>query len=746
MLTPDQIKGLDIASQRKANNWAGSEQSKATDIKNLDYAYKQGYVYKPPTPQPPVNNLNAETLKAGISSPDITSQLPDNTASNSALQTYNSGTLTDATKTSADIQKQIDAIKAQQLKEAQDREKQAQQAITDYKANTQPAVDAFKANLGNQTTAIQSVYTPEYYTSLLNDKKSITDEIIGYSKLLDGALNDVSIPSLASVATGRKNAVIADFEAKVALKKSALTAIDGNFSLATDILNTGVTKLDDFYTKQLNFNKLAQEIFKTSDVKEFTDRAIKDLEDKQKSLEATKTAIQNLLSDPNTAGIVQKAGILLTDTADEVATKLSTFYSKNPGYNPDNMKANQVLIQKYPDAGINVFDSQDIVKAKLAKSALYQKDTNTGKFTLTYDPITGQPVVFNSNTGDFGSGMRTDRNNNPTAMTTDVAKSLGLVEGVDYVKGDPFPDNPNLLTAKLLGDPIETTIKGLDLAAQASNKKAFYTQSGQPRWTHTAISDEQWLAMTPEQKKNLVASMYQKEGGSGELLNGNTDISQNALNWAKLIKEGKAKLNEVPEKERKAVVQALAEDGTVSKSDAEATAKLQEKIDNIEDIKSTMKKFGANAVGPNKLARFDLWSWASGGKQELIGKVQQLISQDTLNTLINLKKAGGTLGALSDTERLMLQSAATKIGSWAITKNGRVVGYDISEKAFVEELNKIQKIAKTALDNGGGQTGIVNTLEQKLASDPSKVEQYNILVQTFPGLSDDEYNQLLGGE
>jgi len=34
--------------------------------------------------------------------------------------------------------------------------------------------------------------------------------------------------------------------------------------------------------------------------------------------------------------------------------------------------------------------------------------------------------------------MRTDRHNNPVAMTTDVAKTLGLVEGVDYTVGDPF--------------------------------------------------------------------------------------------------------------------------------------------------------------------------------------------------------------------------------------------------------------------------------------------------------------------
>ena len=35
-------------------------------------------------------------------------------------------------------------------------------------------------------------------------------------------------------------------------------------------------------------------------------------------------------------------------------------------------------------------------------------------------------------------GFRTDRSNNPTAMTTDAARAMGLTPGVDYVSGDAF--------------------------------------------------------------------------------------------------------------------------------------------------------------------------------------------------------------------------------------------------------------------------------------------------------------------
>lgn len=113
--------------------------------------------------------------------------------------------------------------------------------------------------------------------------------------------------------------------------------------------------------------------------------------------------------------------------------------------------------------------------------------------------------------------MRTDRNNNPTAMTTDVAKTLGLVEWVDYVQWDVFPNNPNLYSAKLIGDPIQQTIKWLDTAI-ANGKKAFYTQWGQQRRTHTAMSNEQWSWMTQEQKIATVVKMYHNEWGNGSLI------------------------------------------------------------------------------------------------------------------------------------------------------------------------------------------------------------------------------------
>lgn len=113
-------------------------------------------------------------------------------------------------------------------------------------------------------------------------------------------------------------------------------------------------------------------------------------------------------------------------------------------------------------------------------------------------------------------GFRTDRHNNPTAFTTDIAKIAGLQLGVDYEIGDAFPDNPNYHTARLTGDPINTTIRVID-------KIGFYTQGGKQRWTHTAIDKKAWDSMTYQQKTNVIKKMYGHEGGSGQFFASSTD-------------------------------------------------------------------------------------------------------------------------------------------------------------------------------------------------------------------------------
>lgn len=125
--------------------------------------------------------------------------------------------------------------------------------------------------------------------------------------------------------------------------------------------------------------------------------------------------------------------------------------------------------------------------------------------SLGFNPVGGDTKPAVTVPSVKKTGMRTDRHNNPTAFTTDIARVAGLREGVDYEQGDSF-SNGKYHTARLLGDPVATTIKVID-------NIGFYTQGGNQRWTHTAIPKSQWDSLSYEQKKQVVKSMYGHEGG-----------------------------------------------------------------------------------------------------------------------------------------------------------------------------------------------------------------------------------------
>jgi len=171
-------------------------------------------------------------------------------------------------------------------------------------------------------------------------------------------------------------------------------------------------------------------------------------------------------------------------------------------------------LKEFVDLGKQFYSNYGQQMSQYASLVLKQAENyglNTENIIPPGDSMSGNNdplgLGFNGVGGDTNkaTAMRTDRHNNPTAFTTDIAKLAGLKEGVDYVKGDPFSGG-KYYTAKLLGDPIDQTIKVID-------KIGFYTDSGAQRWTHTAISRMQWNNMDYNEKKKTIAKMYQKEGG-----------------------------------------------------------------------------------------------------------------------------------------------------------------------------------------------------------------------------------------
>ena len=121
-------------------------------------------------------------------------------------------------------------------------------------------------------------------------------------------------------------------------------------------------------------------------------------------------------------------------------------------------------------------------------------------------------------------------------------------------------------------------------------------------------------------------------------------------------------------------------------------------LDLVNTLDSVQQHKGFNnAVGPNLFKWFTRAATPGGAKQSFIGDVQNIVDNMSLDKLIKAKAEGATFGALSDNELRMLGSAATKIGTWAKkNKNGEVVGYNVSEKAFRQELDRISALTKRA--------------------------------------------------
>jgi len=105
---------------------------------------------------------------------------------------------------------------------------------------------------------------------------------------------------------------------------------------------------------------------------------------------------------------------------------------------------------------------------------------------------------------------RTDRNRNPIAFTTAIAKEAGLVLGTDYVRGNSFggvPGGKGFFTASLLGDPVATCLRVIDTVG-------FYTKAGGQRWSYIGVPDFLWHVANDIERRRTVAFMYEHEGGT----------------------------------------------------------------------------------------------------------------------------------------------------------------------------------------------------------------------------------------
>lgn len=93
----------------------------------------------------------------------------------------------------------------------------------------------------------------------------------------------------------------------------------------------------------------------------------------------------------------------------------------------------------------------------------------------------------------------------------------------------------------------------------------------------------------------------------------------------------------------------------------------------------------------------------------LIGAVNMMISDETLNAVIESKAMGGSLGVnLTDSDIRILEGSRSKIGGWVETdpESGKVIGYNVGEAEMREEIKRVVDII-----SGKSEAKIVEKLD-----------------------------------
>ena len=154
---------------------------------------------------------------------------------------------------------------------------------------------------------------------------------------------------------------------------------------------------------------------------------------------------------------------------------------------------------------------------------------------------------------------------------------------------------------------------------------------------------------------------------------------------------------------------------------------IQSKINTLNSIAS--HKGLAGSVGAYGVSRFTPLTADKAERQDFKAKIHQLTGELTLDQLINAKARGATFGALSEGELGILAKSATTLNDWEVKdEKGQGTGeWEIDEKSFLAEINKIKELAER---DRAMRTGEVFTPDERGVLDqvfltPSTYQQGN---------------------
>jgi murein DD-endopeptidase MepM/ murein hydrolase activator NlpD len=277
-----------------------------------------------------------------------------------------------------------------------------------------------------------------------------------------------------------------------------------------------------------------------------------------------------------------------------------------------------------------------------------------------------------------------------------VANMLSEGVDIDSLDSDGLAKELGISVAELKRQYNSAKSEAESAAAKAAQEGAFTLGEGQLRY---------------DAQGNLIAAGMAKQEDNTKVVGGNLLERDANGKWRTIFtapKEGK----ELSISEQISLMEkgyTVDENGNITKKSMTLTPGQIEQASDIVTLADIIESHkGKNsAVGINPFSRgkvpvplpFGLGfqipygaDYYTGANADFIGKVQQLADQLTLAKLIEVKGQGATFGALSDSERAVIERAATPINQWKVTNDkGEVIGYKIDQDSFDREIERLKQ-------------------------------------------------------
>ena len=142
---------------------------------------------------------------------------------------------------------------------------------------------------------------------------------------------EANLPLSSRVLSQRASDVLRDNNARAGVIEATMAALDGNISMAHNIMNQAKNSVAADWNDKVNYyNTLLalnrDDMLKLdNESKEYAQRQLALIENDMTKLDSAIEYIRNLMIDPQTAQFIAEAGVKMTDTIEEINEKLATY-------------------------------------------------------------------------------------------------------------------------------------------------------------------------------------------------------------------------------------------------------------------------------------------------------------------------------------------------------------------------------------------------------------------------------------